>query len=125
MNFVYETGRITSDVELKQAKQNLFCVEFTIAVFSKCGNIEYLPCIAWREKATDIARMFKKGDKIAVVGEIKRRAVRDRQKKKRWVLDVEIEKAVFAESDKRIPDFEEHVEPAGSTDQFWEEEVPI
>lgn len=121
MNFVYESGRITSNVELQMTRDGVPVLHFTIAVFDENDKIEFLPCIAWERVASYISAKFNKGDAIGIVGSIKRRAGFAKQ----WLLDVNVTGVVDIDQNIKIPPTTEHEEPIGRVDKYVEKEVPF
>jgi single-strand DNA-binding protein len=73
MNKVILKGRLTAGPELKNAGVNSIPVaEFSVAVnrrFNK-EQADFISCQAWRNTAEFITKYFKKGQEIAVVGEL-------------------------------------------------------
>lgn len=74
MNNVSLVGRLTREIELKRTENNYFYVNFTIAVnrFSKGEkSADFINCVAWNKTAELLNDYVKKGDRLAVVGNIK------------------------------------------------------
>ena len=97
-------GRLTKDPELKMTQnQTNFC-NFVIAVDRRFkdanGNrqADFIACVAWRATAEFVAKYFKKGSKIAVVGSIQTRTYEDQNGQKRLVTEVIVDEAEFVES---------------------------
>lgn len=70
LNTIIVEGRITKDVELKTTKNNQTVVLFNIANTDAKDNAVFLPCEAWGKTAEHIAKYFKKGDGIEIVGRL-------------------------------------------------------
>ena len=68
MNNVQLIGNLTRDPELKQAGESSVCT-FTIAVGQK-QYVQFINCKSWKGTAENIAQFFKKGDKIAIDGQL-------------------------------------------------------
>ena len=74
MNEFNATGRLTSDVKLKEGKKDNQYVSFTLAIprdyKNKDGQIEadFIDCIAFNGLANTIANYLKKGSHIALNG---------------------------------------------------------
>ena len=70
MNVVAISGRITSDPELKQTQDGTSVCRFSVAV--RRPNVkdktDFIDCIAWRQKAEFVSRLFRKGQRIEVTG---------------------------------------------------------
>ena len=97
-------GRLTKDPELKMTQnQTNFC-NFVIAVDRRFkdanGNrqADFIACVAWRATAEFVAKYFKKGSKIAVVGSIQTRTYEDQNGQKRLVTEVIVDEAEFVEN---------------------------
>ena len=104
MNKVILMGRLTRDPELQTTPQGTPVCRFSIAVdrrFSgKDGQrqADFISCTAWRQTAEFIARWFRKGGMIAVVGSIQTRSWDDKDGKKQFATDVIIDEAYFTGS---------------------------
>ena len=75
MNNVTLLGRLTKDPELKQTPSGTSVLKFSLAVnrrFSKEGQqqTDFINCTAWKGTAEFISRNFRKGDMIAVIGNL-------------------------------------------------------
>ena len=101
MNSVQLTGRLTADPELKTTNSGIEVISFQIAVDrgfkDKDGNkaTDFLPITAWRGTAAFIAKYFKKGDGIGVVGRIESRKYQDSDGKNRTSYDIIAENVEF------------------------------
>lgn len=97
-------GRLTKDPEIKMtSNQTKFC-QFTLAVDRRFKDAngqrqaDFISCLAWRQTAEFIAKYFKKGNRIGVVGSIQVRSYEDQSGKKCFVTEVLIDEAEFVES---------------------------
>ena len=97
-------GRLTKDPELKMTQnQTSFC-NFIIAVDRRFKDAngqrqaDFIACVAWRQTAEFVAKYFKKGSKIAVVGSIQTRTYEDQNGQKRLVTELIVDEAEFVES---------------------------
>jgi len=104
MNKWIGIGRLTKDPELKMTQnQTNFC-NFIIAVDRRFKDAngqrqaDFIACVAWRQTAEFVAKYFKKGSKIAVVGSIQTRTYEDQNGQKRLVTEVIVDEAEFVES---------------------------
>jgi single-strand DNA-binding protein len=104
MNKVQLIGRLTKDPEIKMtSNQTKFC-QFTLAVDRRFKDAngqrqaDFISCLAWRQTAEFIAKYFKKGNRIGVVGNIQIRSYDDQNGQKRFVTEVVIDEAEFVES---------------------------
>lgn len=76
LNKIILSGRISNDLELKQAQNGVSYLKFNIAVdrnYAKNGKREtdFISCIAWNKSAEFISNYFSKGRSITVIGNIR------------------------------------------------------
>lgn len=76
MNKAIITGRITKDLELRETKKGTKVCEFTLATnrpTMRDGKREadFINCIVWNNQAETLVKYQKKGNLIAVFGEIR------------------------------------------------------
>lgn len=95
-------GRLTADVELKQTQNGTSVCSFSLAVnrrFSKEGEqqTDFINCQAWRQTAEFIAKYFKKGSSICVVGSIQTRTWKDSNGNNRYATEVVVDEAMFVD----------------------------
>ena len=103
LNKVILGGRITADLELKNTSTGVSMCSFSIAVnrrYSKEGeqSVDFINCQAWRQTAEFIAKYFRKGSPICVVGSIQTRSWTDQNGNKRYATDVLVDEAMFVDS---------------------------
>ena len=103
LNKVILGGRLTSDIELKQTPSGVSVCSFSIAVNRKTGKdkeaqTDFIDCQAWRQTAEFIARYFRKGSSICVVGSIQKRSWKDQQGNNRYATEVVVDEAMFVDS---------------------------
>lgn len=100
MNIVALTGRITHDLEVKSSTAGNSVLRFCIAVdrnYQAKGQervTDFVDCIAWRSTAEFIGRNFKKGQMIALTGEIQTSSY-EKDGQKRKSVDVVANQAYF------------------------------
>jgi single-strand DNA-binding protein len=93
MNNVILIGRITKDLEVKEAG-TAKVVNFTLAVDrgikDKQGNkqTDFINCQAWNATATYMGTYLKKGNLVALEGRIQTRSYQDQQGQTRYVTEV-------------------------------------
>ena len=102
-NKVILGGRLTADVELKQTPSGVSVCSFSIAVNRKTGKdqetkTDFIDCQAWRQTAEFIARYFRKGSSICIVGNIQKRTWKDQQGNNRYATEVIVDEALFVDS---------------------------
>lgn len=105
-NKVILGGRLTDTPELKQTGTGVYFVNFAIAVnrpYSKNAeanqqNVDFINVVAWRQRAEFVARYFKKGSSICIVGSIQTRNWTDQQGNKRYATDVVADEISFVDA---------------------------
>ena len=104
MNVITLMGRMTSDPELKTTNNGNSVTSFNLAVdrsFTPKGQekqTDFIPCVAWRGTAEFISKHFRKGQRIAVKGELQQRTYTANDGSKRNVYEVIVDGAFFCES---------------------------
>lgn len=97
-------GRLTTDPELKTTASGISVTSFTLAVDrprakdSTENKADFISCVAWKQTAEFITKYFKKGSSIFVTGQIQTRSWTDQNNQKRYVTEVNVEKARFVDS---------------------------
>lgn len=102
-NKVILGGRLTADVELKQTQSGISVCSFSLAVNRKVAKdqeqkTDFITCTAWRTTAEFIARYFKKGSSLCVVGNLQKREWEDNNGQKRSTVEVVVDEAMFVDS---------------------------
>lgn len=101
LNSVQLMGRFTRDPELRTTQNGISTCSFTIAVdrnFVRQGEerkADFIGCVAWRQTAEFISRYFKKGDMIAIEGNIQTRTWDDTEGKRHYVTEVVVDRTHF------------------------------
>ena len=103
LNKVILGGRITADPELKQTQSGTAVTSFSVAVnrrYAKDGEqtADFINVVAWRGTAEFIAKYFKKGSSIALIGSIQTRSWTDQSGNKRYATEVIADEACFVDS---------------------------
>lgn len=104
MNSVNLLGRICGDPELKTTTNGVSVTSFTLAVdrsYTPKGQerqTDFINCVAWRNTAEFISKYFRKGQRMAVAGELQQRSYTANDGSKRNVLEVVVDGAFFCES---------------------------
>ncbi len=102
MNKVILSGNLTRDPEAGQTNSGISYTRFTIAVQRRFANADgereadFLNCTAWRQTAEFIAKYFKKGSKIMVVGSIQTRSYDGQDGQRKFATDIIVDEAEFA-----------------------------
>lgn len=96
-------GRLVRDPELRTTTSGLSVTTFTVAIDRryKKGDekqSDFLDCVAWRDRADFIAKYFKKGSAICVIGAVQTRTYEDNNGNKRKAVEIIVDEADFVES---------------------------
>lgn len=102
LNNVVLMGRLTATPVLNQTRQGgALVTSFAIAVdrrFKRQGEerkTDFINCVAWQKTAEFISKYFKKGDAIAITGEIQTRPYEDKNGNPRTATEVIINNVSF------------------------------
>lgn len=103
LNKIILGGRICNDVELRTTTSGLQVVRLTIAVNRRTGEgnepmSDFFPVTAWRERAEFVAKYFRKGSPICVVGSMHLDVWTDKTGGKRYDYSVTADEVNFVES---------------------------
>ena len=105
LNTVVLMGRLTADPELRHKPSNCPVTNFTLAVERsfKQGDerqTDFIDVVVWRHTAEFVCRYFKKGQLIAVEGQIQTRSYTDKDGNNRKAFEVLANRVHFT-GDKR------------------------
>lgn len=110
MNKALLTGRLTKEPVLEKTKSNISKCQFSIAVnrpIVRDGKKEtdFITCIVWNKLAENLVKYQRKGNLIAIYGELRTDTYESNGEKKykSYVLGQEIE---YLEAKKEMPDDE-------------------
>ena len=101
MNKVVLIGNICKDPELSETNSGVAVCRFSIAVNRRRTSADaeqqtdFFNVTAWRGLAETVARYCKKGNKVAVIGQIQTRQYEDREGAKKTSVDVVAEEVEF------------------------------
>ncbi len=104
LNSIIIMGRLTADPELRSTSSGLSVTSFNVAVdrnFVRAGEekkADFIPVVAWREKADFITKYFRKGSMIAVQGSLQTRNYEDKNGNKRVAFEVIADQVSFCGS---------------------------
>lgn len=106
INRVILAGRITKDPEIKYTKekndneQEVAVVKFTLATKRKNHRdiTDFIPCVAFGRTAEFIGKYFKKGDGMVGLGSLLPGSYINREGKKVYTFDVNVNDVDFTES---------------------------
>ena len=94
MNKVYLIGNLTRDPESTETSSGVHVCRFAVAVnrnyMGADGNREtdFFNITVWRQLADTCGKYLKKGNKVAVVGQLQNRSYEDKDGVKRTVTDI-------------------------------------
>lgn len=103
-------GRLTRDPDMKATGTGVPRCTFSIAIdrrFQKQGEekqADFINCVAWRLQADLVAKHFRKGSKILVVGSIQTRKYEDSNGQPRTATEVNVEEVYFVDSKRQDED---------------------
>lgn len=100
MNKIFLIGNLTRDPELSETQNGIAVCRFAIAVNRRrTGDVEpqtdFFNITAWRGLAESVARYCKKGNKVAVTGNVQIRTYEGNDGVKRTSVDVVAEDVEF------------------------------
>lgn len=107
MNKAIIMGRLTKDVDLRTLQSGAVVASFTLAVDRRFKNkqgereTDFIMCTAWQKTGEFISQYFQKGSMIAVVGEIQTRNYDDKDGKRVYITEVNVNDAYFTGSSER------------------------
>lgn len=113
-------GRLTAEPELKKTQSDVSVCSFTLAVDRRHKQengptADFINCVAWRNSAEFLAKYFRKGQEIAVVGSIQVRSYTDNAGNKRYATEVQADEVHFCGPKQQA---EGQDEPAPSQPEF-------
>ena len=97
-NKVILIGNLTKDPELKQTPQGVSVCRFSIAVGRKLQRdmTDFFDIVAWRQAGEFVARYFKKGMPILVLGNLQNRSY-EKNGQKVYVTEIIADEVTFVE----------------------------
>lgn len=111
MNQCQLLGRLTRDPELRHTPEGTPVASFSLAVDRRFNRdkADYITIIAWRNTAEFVAKHFRKGARVALVGSIQTRSWEGDDGKRHRAVEVVADSVYFADSKQAPAD-----RPAGS-----------
>lgn len=102
-NKVMIGGRLTADPEVKTTQSGLSVVSFSVAVNRRQRQGEprkadFFSVTAWRQTADFVARYFRKGSSICIVGNLQNGDWTDQNGQKHYRTDIVAEEVLFVDS---------------------------
>ncbi|MCM3227576.1 single-stranded DNA-binding protein [Terribacillus saccharophilus] len=85
------TGRVAKKPSFKYLPNAKAVVNFALIVNRKGRNgADYIPCVAWAEKAKLVADMCDKGTLLEVQGELRSHTFKDNEQRDQFELQLEL-----------------------------------
>ena len=102
-NKVIIGGRLTSDPEQKTTQSGIAVTSFSVAVNRKtkpgeAQKADFFNVTAWRQTADFVARYFKKGSSICIVGSLQNSTWTDQNGQKHNKTDIVADEVMFVDS---------------------------
>lgn len=104
LNRITLQGRLTKDPEIRSTQnQTIFC-NFMVACDRNFSGqdgqkqTDFLPCIAWKQRAQLLGNYFHKGDMMIVSGSLTSRQYDDQNGQRRYVYEVLVDEIDFCGS---------------------------
>ena len=105
MNKVILIGRLTKDPEMHTTRNTQTSLAmFTMAVDRRYKDssgerqADFLKCLAWKGTADFVAKYFRKGDKLGLVGSVQTRSYDDDTGTRRFMTEIVAEEVYFVEN---------------------------
>jgi single-strand DNA-binding protein len=122
VNKVILGGRLTANPELKTTQSGKSVCSFSIAVNRKIKqqgqpDADFFNIVAWSNNADTVARYFKKGSSICVVGNIQNRTWTDNNNQKHYATDIVADEVYFVDSKSESEGNNTPAQTNGSTGQ--------
>lgn len=119
LNKAVLAGHLTADPELKQTPSGVSVCSFTVAINRRVAKdkpaaTDFVSVVAWRERAEFIARYFRKGSALCILGAIQTRSWKDAQGSTRYATEVVAEEAMFVDGKKESGEADAHYTDAPS-----------
>lgn len=121
MNKVELIGNLTRDVDLTTTPSGEAVARFTIAVQRRYTNqdgvreADFVNCVVWRNQAENLAKYCHKGDKIAVVGEVRTRTY-EVDGEKRFTTEILANEIEFINTKKQEEQPADNLQPVDDSD---------
>lgn len=107
LNKIIIQGRLTRDPELRRTGSGLAVTSFCVACERDFPNtntgerdVDFIECVAWREKGEFVNKWFTKGAMIVVSGRLQMRNWTDKNGNKRVTAEILVDNTYFGESKK-------------------------
>ena len=130
LNKVILMGRLTADPELRYTKSEVPVTAFSLAVNRdfKGQNgeapVDFIDIVCWRHTAEFASNYFRKGQQVAVCGQLQTRTWQDKEGHNRKSIEVVAESVYFAEGKKGDSPKTGNGPEAEPEDDFDPDELP-
>ena len=103
MNHVVLIGRTTKDIDLRKTGSGKSVTSFTLAVNrqGKDAGADFVPCVAWEQRAELLHKYVKKGALVALKGSVQTRQQEDQTGKTQWRTEILVNEIQFLETKKQ------------------------
>ena len=107
LNKVILGGRVVADPKLKQTPSGVSVLRMRIAVNRRFSSrngeqtepqADFFDVVVWRQTAEFVAKYFRKGSSVCVVGSIQTRVWQDNQGQKRYSTEIVADEVNFVDS---------------------------
>ena len=121
MNKVELIGNLVKDVELTHTTNGEAVARFKLAVQRRYANkdgereADFLNCVVWRNQAENLEKYCHKGDKIAVVGEVRTRTY-EVDGEKRFTTEILANEIEFVNTKKQEEQPADELQPVDDSD---------
>ncbi|MFD1430611.1 single-stranded DNA-binding protein [Lacticaseibacillus mingshuiensis] len=109
-NVVALTGRLTRNPELKYTQSGAAVATFTLAVDRNYLNAQgkretdFINCVIWKKAAENLANYINKGSLVGVNGSVQTRSYDDKDGKRVYVTEVNVDNVTFLDTKKDTPE---------------------
>lgn len=106
LNQIVLVGRLVSDPQINETKENKKTSVITLAVPRSYKNTEgiyetdFIPCILWQGVAQTTAEYCKKGDMVGIKGRMQTKTIENKNGEKEHKIEIVAEKLTFLSSKK-------------------------
>ncbi len=103
MNSVNLIGRLTRDIEMRTAKDDMAIATFTLAVDRMGEDADFIRCKAFGKRAETMNQYLGKGKRVGITGRIQTGSYKDKDDKTVYTTDVIVDSFTFCDSKKYSP----------------------
>ena len=101
LNQVSLHGRLAKDPELRHTQNSKAVASFTLAVDGYGDKTDFINCIAWGKTAETMQKFLAKGSEVVASGRISTRNYENKEGKKVYVTEVNVQQFDFCGSKKQ------------------------